>query len=75
MNDVDALLDAMQAHGECKADLARLLGVSRSFVSQVFSGKRDFTVEQAEKIARHYGLTPDHALKIFFFSLDKSVSS
>lgn len=53
-------------HGESQADVARVLGVSEPTYNQKELGKRDFSLDEAIKLAKYYGKTLD---EIFFTQL------
>lgn len=59
------LLNIMKSHNESKADLARLLGVTRQNVGQIFKGDQYFTVQQIRTIAEHYSMTPEQVCECF----------
>lgn len=47
----DELWEAMEARGLSQADLARKAGVSRQFLTKVFRGDNNFTLETMVKLA------------------------
>lgn len=46
-----------------KGEVAAALGITPTHLSQVISGKRDFSRELAEKTLAYYGLEPDYTPK------------
>lgn len=46
-----------------KGEVAEALGITPTHLSQVISGKRDFSRELAEKTLAYYGLEPDYTPK------------
>ncbi len=58
----------LKAENETQADLAILLGASRSRTNAKINrkGRADFTLDEVRAIKRHYNLTPDELDHIFF---------
>lgn len=48
----------MEARGASQAELARQIGIARSTVSEVLNGKRNFSVENAHRLAQYFHVQP-----------------
>ena len=53
----------MQAEGITKAELARRMGVSRSYVTRIMDAPPNLTLMSISKVALALGLTPDVRLQ------------
>lgn len=58
----DHLKELMEARGWNQSDLARKLGVTPSFISQLFSEHRAFGYRTAHKLAEVFHVTPEEIL-------------
>lgn len=47
------------ANGIKQADVARLIGVGKSSISQKMNGRKNFTLAQVKKICETYGISAD----------------
>jgi transcriptional regulator with XRE-family HTH domain len=58
-------MDALRFKGYCaangikQADVARLIGVGKSSISQKMNGRKNFTLAQVKKICEHFGISAD----------------
>jgi len=48
------LINEMKKNGETQKELAKTLGLTRESVNFRFSGKREWTISEIEKICKHY---------------------
>ena len=55
----EILADELQEIGLTAAELARILDVPASRISQIVSGKRAITADTALRLARYFGTSPD----------------
>ncbi len=63
----NALKSVMSLKGETNRDLANLLGISEQSVSAKMNGnKSEFKQGEIAKICRHYNLTKEQLVNIFF---------
>lgn len=59
------MMDALRFKGYCaangikQADVARLIGVGKSSISQKMNGRKNFTLAQVKKICEHFGISAD----------------
>lgn len=58
----ERLLSIRQAHGENQEELGKLIGVSRTQISEMENGKKTTTVEKLSIICRHYNVSSDYLL-------------
>jgi len=54
-----------------QSDIAKIIKTSSNTVNRKITGKSDFTLTEAEKIANHFGMTID---EIFIINEKKKVS-
>lgn len=52
-----------EAKGISQADICRITGMDRGYISRVENGTRNPTISNLEKIAKALGVTPDELLK------------
>lgn len=58
-------MDALKFKGYCAAngikndDIARLLGIGKSAISQKMNGRKLFTLAQVKKICEYYNISAD----------------
>ncbi len=63
--DLAALKAKMKQAGESGADVARILGVTRQNICEVFHGRQQFSLLQMKALAEHYGLSDTEIVDIF----------
>jgi HTH-type transcriptional regulator/antitoxin HigA len=57
-SDADMLRHLMEAKGLTQAALSREAGISRSSVSEVLAGKKNFSRQMIRKLAERFGIEP-----------------
>jgi HTH-type transcriptional regulator/antitoxin HigA len=57
-SDADMLRHLMDAKGLTQATLSREAGISRSSVSEVLAGKKNFSRQMIRKLAERFGIEP-----------------
>lgn len=56
----------MALHGDTQADLAEAMGISTQSLSKRMHGKKDFSRQEIEVIAKRYSLSCEQICNIFF---------
>lgn len=56
------LLEARKAHKETQEQLGAILGIGKSQVSEIESGKHSTSAEKVALICEHYGVSADYLL-------------
>lgn len=63
------LYQAMQEEGKSKSDLAGLLGVTKSAITSLLSGDRNFTIDKLTEISHYLNRTPTITFETSFGSI------
>lgn len=62
----NALMSVLALNGENLGDLANVLGVNKSTISNKVSGRNSFTQNEINIMVHRYNLTPEQTYTIFF---------
>jgi len=57
------LVAEMAKRGETQKTIAKLIGIANTNVSKRFSGKKDWSISEIEKICDYYGKSYDELFK------------
>ncbi|MBR1710468.1 MAG: helix-turn-helix transcriptional regulator [Clostridia bacterium] len=63
------LLGLLRAFNETQGNLALTLGISTSYLSEIVNGKKEPERPQLEKLAKHFGMSPESLLNDDFASI------
>lgn len=63
------LLGLLRAFNETQGHLALTLGISTSYLSEIVNGKKEPERAQLEKIAKHFGMSPESLMNDDFASI------
>lgn len=56
------LFELRKAHNETQADLAKVIGIAKSHISEMEKGKQTTTIEKFALICEHYKVSADYLL-------------
>ena len=56
------ILGLLRAFNETQGNLALTLGISTSYLSEIVNGKKEPERSMIEKLARHFGMSPESLL-------------
>jgi len=59
VSGIDMLEVMMEEHGKTAADIARLLGLTRSMATRILKGQHTLTWNHAQTLSEHFGVKPE----------------